>query len=48
MLACFQQSLVLFSGKECQSIEYKVVLQAPKIYFVVPNLKCLVTAYCLL
>jgi len=44
MLARFQQSLVLFSGKECQSIEYKEVSQT---YFVVPNLRCLVTAYCL-
>ena len=46
MLACFQQSLVLFSGKECQSIEYKEVLQT---YFVVPKTvwSGLVTAYCL-
>ena len=47
MLACFQQSLVQFSGKEYQSIEFKKVLQAPKSYFAVPKLRCLVTAYCL-
>ena len=48
MLAGFQQILVLFSDKECQSIEFKEVLQAPETYFVVPNLKSLVTTYCLL
>ena len=47
MLAGFQQILVLFSDKECQSIEFKEVLQAPKTYFVVPKLKCLVTTYSL-